>query len=49
MQKANRDFDLLIVTDAGHQRSIRDPPRCDYFVRNLLGAEPPSNYEMTPP
>lgn len=45
--KANRDFDMLIFPDAGHglpDYSIRK--RWDYFVRHLLGVEPPQNYQM---
>jgi dipeptidyl aminopeptidase/acylaminoacyl peptidase len=45
--KANKDFDLLIVPDAAHglpDYTIRK--QWDYFVRNLLGVEPPANYKM---
>ena len=50
LEKAGKDFDLLIVTDAGHQRSTYAIKRAwDYFVRHLLGAEPPSDYRMIPP
>jgi dipeptidyl-peptidase 4 len=45
--KANRDFDMLIVPDAAHglpAYTIRR--RWDYFVRHLLGQEPPENYQM---
>ena len=45
--KANKDFDMLIVPDAPHglpAYTIRKG--WDYFVRNLLGAEPPAGYEM---
>ncbi|MGH7463446.1 MAG: alpha/beta hydrolase family protein [Longimicrobiales bacterium] len=45
--KANKDFDLLIVPDAAHglpDYTIRR--QWDYFVRWLLGTEPPSNYRM---
>jgi hypothetical protein len=41
---------MLIVTDAGHQRSTYAIKRSrDYFVRHLLGAEPPSDYRMIAP
>jgi dipeptidyl aminopeptidase/acylaminoacyl peptidase len=46
--KANKDFDLLIFPNAGHgygrdgQYMMRR--RWDYFVRHLLGAEPPREY-----
>jgi dipeptidyl-peptidase-4 len=48
--KANKDFDLLILPNARHgygrdsQYMMRR--RWDYFVRNLLGAEPPQEYEI---
>ena len=45
--KANKDFDLLIVPDAGHglpDYTIRR--QWDYFVRWLGGMEPPANYKM---
>jgi dipeptidyl aminopeptidase/acylaminoacyl peptidase len=46
--KANKNtFDVIIFPDAGHglpSYSIRK--RWDYFVRYLMDAEPPENYEM---
>ena len=45
--KANKNFDMLIVPDAGHglpAYTIRK--QWDYFVRHLLGLEPPENYRM---
>ncbi|HWP39044.1 MAG TPA: DPP IV N-terminal domain-containing protein [Gemmatimonadales bacterium] len=49
--KANRDFDLIVAPDRGH--SLNEPyfirRRWDYFVRHLLGKEPPENYEITRP
>ena len=45
--KANKDFDMIIVPDAAHglpDYTIRK--QWDYFVRHLLGAEPPANYRM---
>jgi len=45
--KANKDFDMLIVPDAAHglpDYTIRR--QWDYFVRWLLGAEPPKDYKM---
>jgi len=49
---ANRDFDLLIMPNGNHSSSespyfIRR--KWDYFVRNLLGAEPPAGYEIAQP
>ena len=47
--KANKDFDLLIMPNRNHGFSI-DPyftrRKWDYFVRNLLGADPPQGYEI---
>jgi dipeptidyl-peptidase-4 len=47
--KANRDFDLLLLPNRTH--GFGNEPymirrRWDYFVRYLMGAEPPRNYEM---
>ncbi len=43
LEKADKDFDLLIITGAGHG-SAETPygrrRRQDYFVKNLLGVEP---------
>lgn len=50
LTRAGKDFDLLVVPDAGHQRSTYAIKRSwDYFVRNLLGAEPPADYHMIAP
>jgi dipeptidyl aminopeptidase/acylaminoacyl peptidase len=47
--KANRDFDLLMLPNRGH--GFASEPymvrrRWDYFVRHLMGAEPPREYEI---
>ena len=49
--RANKDFDLLALPNRRH--GFGNEPymirrRWDYFVRNLLGAEPPA-YELHPP
>ena len=49
---ANKDFDLILLPNRGH--GFGNEPymvrrRWDYFVKHLLGAEPPSNYEIKPP
>jgi len=46
---ANKDFDLLMLPNRGH--GFGNEPymmrrRWDYFVRHLLGAEPPRGYEI---
>jgi dipeptidyl-peptidase 4 len=51
--KANKDFDLILLPNRTH-RFANEPymvrRRWDYFVRYLLGAEPPHGYELkTPP
>jgi len=50
--KANRDFDLLLLPNRAHGYGPDSPyamrRRWDYFVRNLLGAEPPPAYEFHP-
>jgi len=50
--KANKDFDLLLLPNRGHgfgSEPYMVRRRWDYFVRNLLGAEPPAGYELHPP
>jgi len=56
--KANKDFDLLLLPNQRHAYGVDAPyvmrRRWDYFVKNLLGAEPPKEYKMksatpTPP
>ena len=50
--KANKDFDLLMIPNAGHgygdAANYMTRRRWDYFVRNLLGVEPPSEYRLGP-
>lgn len=50
--KANKDFDLLVLPSRDHIYDF-DPyvmrRRWDYFVRYLLGAEPPRDYEIVRP
>jgi dipeptidyl aminopeptidase/acylaminoacyl peptidase len=50
--KANKDFDLLLLPNRSH--GFGNEPymvrrRWDYFVRYLLGAEPPVGYELHAP
>ena len=48
--KANKDFDLLMIPNARHGYGPASfymmRRRWDYFVRHLLGAEPPKEYEI---
>jgi dipeptidyl aminopeptidase/acylaminoacyl peptidase len=50
--KANKDFDLLMLPNQRHgygeASNYMTRRRWDYFVRYLLGAEPPKEYEMKP-
>jgi len=50
--KANKDFDLLMLPNQGHgygtETNYMTRRRWDYFVKNLLGVEPPKNYELGP-
>ncbi|MGE4367537.1 DPP IV N-terminal domain-containing protein [Thermomonas sp.] len=50
--KANKDFDLLLLPHARHGYGADSyyvmRRRWDYFVKNLLGAEPPKQFELTP-
>ena len=50
--KANKDFDLLLLPNRSH--GFGNEPymirrRWDYFVRYLMGVEPPKEYELHPP
>ena len=50
--KANKDFDLLVMPNrnhgfAGEPYMVRRT--WDYFVRNLMGAEPPAGFEIKRP
>ncbi|OFW08821.1 MAG: peptidase S9 [Acidobacteria bacterium RIFCSPLOWO2_02_FULL_67_36] len=51
--KANRDFDLIMMPNQAHGygpfSNYMTRRRWDYFVRYLMGAEPPKEYELTPP
>lgn len=51
LTKANKDYDLVWAPDRAH--GLNEPyfvrRRWDYFVRHLLGAEPPVEYEITRP
>ena len=52
--EANKDFDLLLLPEARHGYGSGEigmyvtRRRWDYFVRHLLGAEPPAGYEIAP-
>ena len=50
--KANKDFDLLIFPNARHGYGTDSfymmRRRWDYFVKHLLGAEPPKEYQIKP-
>ena len=48
--KANKDFDLLMIPNAGHVYGAATDyvtrRRWDYFVRYLAGGVPPVDYQM---
>jgi len=52
LERANKSFDLVIFPNSAHgygqhsQYMMRR--RWDYFVKNLLGVEPPVDYQMKP-
>lgn len=50
LTKANKDYDLVIFPNAGHGFGADSPymmrRRWDYFVKNLLGKEPPREYKL---
>ncbi|MDO8678682.1 MAG: DPP IV N-terminal domain-containing protein [Acidobacteriota bacterium] len=50
--KANKDFDLIIFPNRGHgfgSEPYMVRRRWDYFVKHLLGAEPPAGFELKGP
>ncbi len=51
--KANKDFDLVVFPNARHGYGedglYMTRRRWDYFVRNLMGATPPAQYELKAP
>lgn len=53
LEKANKSFDLVIFPNSAHGYGAYSPymmrRRWDYFVQNLLGAEPPKDYQMKGP
>jgi dipeptidyl aminopeptidase/acylaminoacyl peptidase len=50
LQRANKDYDLVIFPQARHgfgdMSAYMMRRRWDYFVKNLMGAEPPKEYQM---
>jgi dipeptidyl aminopeptidase/acylaminoacyl peptidase len=49
LMDANKDFDLLLFPNRGHGYAYEPymmRKRWDYFVKNLLGAEPPKEYQF---
>ena len=50
LEKANKDYDLVIFPNAAHGYGTYSPymmrRRWDYFVKNLLGKEPPKDYQL---
>ena len=47
--RANKDFDLILLPNRGHgfgSEPYMVRRRWDYFVKHLLGAEPPKEYSM---
>src|SRR5688572_1065438 len=50
LTKANKDYDLVVFPNAAHGFGQYSPymmrRRWDYFVKNLLGKEPPREYKM---
>jgi len=50
LEKANKDYDLVVFPNSPHGYGPYSPymmrRRWDYFVKNLLGAEPPHEYVL---
>jgi dipeptidyl aminopeptidase/acylaminoacyl peptidase len=53
LYKANKDFDLILFPHATHgfgqQSNYMMRRRWDYFVKHLLGVDPPKEYQMAAP
>ena len=52
LMDANKDFDLLALPNRRHgfgNETYMIRRRWDYFVKNLLGAEPPKEYTFQQP
>ncbi|MBS1916566.1 MAG: DPP IV N-terminal domain-containing protein [Bacteroidetes bacterium] len=52
LEKANKDYDLVVFPNSAHGYGSYSyymmRRRWDYFVKNLLGAEPPKEFELKP-
>ncbi len=52
LEKANKDYDLVVFPNSHHGYGAFSHymmrRRWDYFVKNLLGATPPKEYELKP-
>lgn len=50
LEKANKDYDLVLFPNSGHGFGAYTPymtrRRWDYFVKHLLGAEPPREFQL---
>ena len=50
LEEANKDYDLIVFPDSHHgygmYSSYMMRRRWDYFVKNLLGMQPPKEYEL---
>ena len=50
LQKANKDYDLVLFPNSGHgfgsYTTYMARRRWDYFVKHLLGAEPPKEFKI---
>ena len=48
LENANKDFDLLLLPNGSHfLPSYAKRRAMDYFVKNLLGVEPPKEFKLT--
>ena len=49
LEKAGKDFELVVVTGARHTmgETYGEHKRNDFFVRHLLGVEPPKWTELS--
>jgi dipeptidyl aminopeptidase/acylaminoacyl peptidase len=49
LTKANKDYDLIVIPNGNHRFSVNpyfNRRRWDYFVKHLLGVEPPAGFQI---
>ena len=48
--KLNKDFDMVVIPSSGHEDIFKNKfatrKRWDFFVKNLLNVNPPTNFKL---